>query len=125
MSMQGPESIGKRTYFPETQAIIDRLLEDPTAAFDCIHGDGPAVEIAEVPQGCVAFPGVETQALCPQHILTDGSFEGIYPVVDLTIDAVWSRAMDAQPDYCITGNAGTGQLKLIPFSEFNMVVSES
>ena len=124
MSVRGPESNEKRVYFPETQAIIDLLTEDPTIAFECIHGGEPAVEIAEVPEGCVAFPGQQTQALCGQHVLTDGSFEGMHTVVDLSIDAAWSKRMDMHPDYCIARNPETGVLKLIPFDEFNALTAE-
>ena len=123
MRTRGPESSEQPVYFPETQAIIDRLTEDPTLAFECIHGGEPAVEIAEVPEGCVAFPGQQTQALCPQHVLTDGSFEGMHTVVDLSIDAAWSKRMDMQPDYCIARNPTTGELRLVSFDEFNALTT--
>ena len=123
MRVRGPEASEKREYFPETQAIIDSLTENPTLAFECIHGGEPAVEIAEVPEGCVAFPGVQTQALCGQHVLTDGSFEGMHTVVDLSIDAAWSKRMDVQSDYCIARNPATGELRLVPFDEFNAIAA--
>ncbi len=103
-------------YFPETQAILDRLSEDPTIAFECIHGGEPAVGIYQVPLGCVAFPGRETQALCPQHVHTDGSFEGMVPIVDLSIDAKWSEHIGEEPDYCIMKNPETGELALTDFA---------
>lgn len=105
-----------RDYYPETTEIIERLRLDPTIGFECSHGGEPAVGIYEVPRGCVALPGLETQALCPQHIITDGSFEGMFPIVDLSVDAAWSEHIEQTPDYCIMRNSTTGELKLTSFS---------
>ncbi len=65
-------------YYPATQALIDLVRNDPKHDFRCSHGDGEgAVGIYEVPRGCVALPGLETQTLCQSHRYGDGSFEGM------------------------------------------------
>lgn len=104
-----------RSYYPITQEIIEGLKENPTASFECLFEDGPAVGIYELPGGCVAFPGVETQALCPQHVCTDGSFHGMYPVVDLSIDAAWSDHRGEVPDFYMQKDPLTGSIYMLPF----------
>jgi len=103
---------GGKEYYPATAAIIARLGIDPTEPFECSHGGEPAAGIYEVPKGCVALPGLETQALCPQHVLTDGSFEGMHLVVDLSVNAEWSRRCEVEPDYCILADPESGALAL-------------
>jgi hypothetical protein len=118
MVAKGDKDNGNRPkeYYPETQKILDRLRDDPTIAFECSHGGEPAVGIYEVPRGCVALPGLETQALCPHHIISNGSFEGMFPVVDLSINAAWSVYRREEPDYCIMEDTASGDLILIPFA---------
>ncbi len=118
MIAKGDKDNGNRLkeYYPETQKILDRLGEDPTIAFECSHGGEPAVGIYEVPRGCVALPGLETQALCPHHIISNGSFEGMFPVVDLSVNAAWSEYNREEPDYCIMEDAASGKLGLTSFT---------
>ena len=103
-------------YFPETVSILGQLLLEPSADITCSHGGEPAMAICEVPEGCVALDGLQAQALCEQHIDTDGSFKGMRLIVDLSTNADWSRVTQSQPDFCIMGD-GTGEVKLMPFQK--------
>lgn len=115
--MNEQTGIGHESYFSETEAIIEQLTDDPTIAFECLHGDGPAVGIYDVPGGCVAWPDTETQALCPQHVLTDGSFEGMFLVIDLSLNAAWSKYLISRggcvADYVIMRDTIKDKLSLI------------
>lgn len=63
----------------------------PTADVRCSLGDNsPAVAVFHTPQGCAARPEDKIQALCPQHIETDGLGEGAIPILDLTLGETWS-----------------------------------
>ncbi len=105
MSELSKSSGERRPYFSETRAMIELLRADATTPFTCAHQDSsPAVAIYEVPRGCVALPGLQTQALCPQHVMTDGSFEGMFMVVDLSIGSLWSEHMGERPDFYITAD---------------------
>lgn len=106
-------------YFPETLVIIEQLRENPTIPFTCAHGDEEgAVGIYEVPSGCIALPGVQTQPLCQHHRWSDGSFEGMIPIVDLTINGAWSGRFGDEFDYYIASNPETGELYLATAAEF-------
>ncbi len=105
--------VNERSYFPETQAIIDDLSADSTLAFECSHGLELAVGIYEVPRGCVALPGLETQALCVHHVMSNGSFEGMSIVVDLSIGAGWSKNTGEEPDYWMSRNPETGEITML------------
>jgi hypothetical protein len=101
-------------FFPETLAIIEALRTAPTTPLSCAHGDGsPAVAVYDVPEGCVAIPGVETQPICPQHHNTDGSFHGMFLVIDLTVDKQWSQHTGEEPPFWIGTDPETGQLSLM------------
>ncbi|HUD06498.1 MAG TPA: hypothetical protein VMR34_01295 [Candidatus Saccharimonadales bacterium] len=105
-------------YYTETQRLIDLVRTDPHQDFTCSHGDGDgAVGIYEVPKGCVALPGRETQTLCAQHRVSDGSFEGIHLVVDLSIDGGWSRHFGEEPDMYIIRDTDTAEHMLIAFAD--------
>jgi len=103
------------TYYPDTQVLIDALFQDPTLPFECSHGGEPAIGVYEVPTGCVALPGLETQTLCPQHVITNGSFAGMRLVVDLSVDAAWSIHRGEIPDYCIVGDPASGEFAMVRF----------
>lgn len=111
--LERPEGEPSSELFPETQALIERLRENPTTPFECSHGGEPAVGIYEVPRGCVALPGVETQCLCPQHVITNGSFEGMTLIVDLSIDAEWSKHERDTPMYWFHRDKKTGEIALL------------
>ena len=113
------EPISTQTdYFPETLELLGILASDPTHDFRCSHGDNsPAVGIYEVPGGCVALPGLQTQSLCPQHVVTNGSFEGMRLVVDLSEGGVWSSYQDVVPDYFIDCEPDSEQLVLVATTE--------
>lgn len=106
---------GSARYYPATQAIIDSLREDASAGFSCLHGDGRADGIYEVPRGCIVFPGVETQALCVHHVMSDGSFEGMTFVVDLSPNAAWSAWIRSTPDYYMAEDPVTHMRTLVEF----------
>jgi hypothetical protein len=90
-------------YLPETLKIIEMLIRNPTQRLVCAHGDDSAVVgLYEVPGGCVALPGVETQPLCDHHRLSDGSFEGMIPIIDLSIDMWWGNRIGEKPDFYVT-----------------------
>jgi hypothetical protein len=104
-------------YFPETIDLLTQLEADPTIPLMCSHGGDPAHGIFEVPRGCVALPGLETQCLCPQHVISDGSFEGMNLIVDLSVDAAWTRTellrrRGDTPDYWIQRSQDTGLMVL-------------
>ena len=103
------------TYYPETQVLIDSLLANPVQGFGCSLDGSPAVGVYEVPGGCVALPGLETQTLCPQHVLTDGSFDGMHCVVDLSVNAAWSIYRKQEPDYCMFKDTDTGEISMLEF----------
>lgn len=106
---RGPENSGahERQLLPATAKIIEILRVKPTAAFGCLHDDGPAVGIYESPGGCVAFRGVETQALCPQHVITNGAIQQFDFIVDLTINGAWGEYRGETPLFYIAqGESG-------------------
>ncbi len=103
-------------YFPETLAALEVLRANPSTIFMCIHGIERAVGIYEVYEGCVAFPGVQTQALCGQHDITNGSIDGMDVVVDLSPNAQWSEVRGNRPDFCLMQNPATQELELVPFA---------
>lgn len=115
MTGEGGRQLGEEqySYFPATQAIIDQLSGSPTTPFTCSHGGEPAIGVYEVPQGCVALPGLETQLLCPQHILTDGSFEGKRLVVDLSLNGAWSKHRGDMPDFWMRQEQEGGPIEMV------------
>ncbi|HEY4963864.1 MAG TPA: hypothetical protein VIH90_04175 [Candidatus Saccharimonadales bacterium] len=115
-SHEPEKEAGSEVYFPETRALVDALHEDPKIALECSHGGEFAVGVYEVPRGCVALPGLETQKLCPQHILTDGSFEGMHLVVDLSLDAAWSKQHGWIPDYWMKLDPTTQKITMLEFA---------
>lgn len=113
--MAAEEEQSPREYLPETQAIIDQLLQDPTIRLRCAHGclgDDP-IAVYEVPRGCVALPGVQTQPLCQHHRKSNGSFEGMISVIDLSIGAGWSQHMGEAPDYWMHEDPATGEISML------------
>jgi len=48
-------------------------------------------------------------------VTTNGSFEGMRLVVDLTVGAEWSKFTEVVPDYCIAPDSTTGELALAEF----------
>lgn len=105
-------------YPPEMQRLIERLRVDPTIAFSCAHNhDDAAVVICYVPQGCVALPGLEVQPLCPQHQSSNGSFNGMKVVIDLSVDGAWSEFYGGKPDFIIKKDPETEILGLVELSE--------
>lgn len=119
--MSGNKPPAGHDYFPETLDILDQLSADPTTPFKCSHGGGePAVGIFEVPRGCVALPGLRTQALCPQHVESDGSFEGMRLIIDLSVNGMWSSVTETTPDYRIMQDPTTDNLELVPYTDENI-----
>jgi len=113
MSERPAKAGEQQRYSEEMLALVEQLRENPRTAFYCAHPDSsPAVAIYEVPRGCVALPGLETQPLCQQHVLTDGSFEGMRMVVDLSIDGAWSKYRGQVPDFYIE-TTPSGGLELV------------
>lgn len=101
------EEATKRGYMKETLEFIERLVADPALEALCVHGDlEKAVGLYEVPGGCVALPGLEVQTLCPQHVISDGSFEGMLPIIDLTLNGVWGDQSETQFDMGLTWDEG-------------------
>lgn len=75
-----------------TIRLLGQLGADPQADIRCSHGDGsPAIAVYVTPQGCAARPQDRIQALCLQHIDTDGVSYGSRPILDLTVDNAWSQ----------------------------------
>src|SRR5689334_16841205 len=66
-----------------TPDILQQMIADPSAVIWCRHGDGPAIEVIEVPDGCVCFPQDVVQALCATHVGGADSFP-VVSLVDLT-----------------------------------------
>lgn len=110
-------------HIPELARLVEILRLEPTKLFKCAHPICPyyAVCVFYVPRGCVALPGLEVQPLCPQHIETDGSFEGMYPYIDLTLNAQLSLERGYNPEYCIVKESVDQEPRLIYFS--NLVKS--
>ena len=98
---------------PEMTEAIELLRLDPSVAFQCAHDhDEAAVAICDVPKGCVALPGLETQALCPQHLSSNGSFEGMAIVVDLD-GGIWSAYFGANPSFVVRKDSETEALSFV------------
>ena len=101
-----------KKYRRETAELISRLFSDPSMRVMCLHGDSDAVGIYEVPDGCVAFPGVETQPLCLQHRISDGSLQDtMIPVVDLSLDGTLARHLGEKFDLTMTQGDSGPELK--------------
>lgn len=100
--MLGIEKLSGREYRPETLDLIRRLIAEPTAKLVCAHGDtDPVIGIYEVPMGCIALPGIEVQPLCMHHRASDGSFEGMIPIVDLSMNPGWLAYIGDEPDLAL------------------------
>lgn len=99
------ESLNGRGYKPETLEYIIRLVHDSTTKLVCAHGDDdPVVGLYEVSSGCVALLGVEVQPLCMHHRASDGSFEGMVCVVDLSLSTGWLEYTGDKPDFSLKMN---------------------
>jgi hypothetical protein len=107
------EELNERGYRQETVEFIKRLISEPTARLVCAHGDtDPVVGIYEVPSGCVALPGVEVQPLCAHHRWSDGSFYGMIPIVDLSLNPGWLEYIGDKPDLALAiGDDGGPKLE--------------
>jgi hypothetical protein len=109
----------RREYRPQTLEWLEKLREDPTTPVNCVHNhvEG-AVGIYEVPGGCVAWPGVEVQPLCQHHRNSDGSFEGMIPVIDLSINGGWAKAYGDEFDFYSVRDEETGEISIVEAAAF-------
>lgn len=92
-------SYSRRPIHPDgTTALLYRLAEQPQTPIFCSLGEAsPAVAIFYTPRGCVARPDDKIQALCLQHIETDGVSEHTCLLVDLTQGEAWSKQASITP----------------------------
>lgn len=75
-----------------TVSLLTVIAEHPTADIRCsLAADDPAVAVYYTPNGCVARPDDRFQALCLQHIETDGIRGGARPILDLSAGETWSN----------------------------------
>lgn len=120
--MSNPEQLPKYTWpsgeveplLPETQLLLDQLIEDPTTPFMCVHDHGsPAVVLCDVPEGCAALPGIQAQPLCEQHYTSDGSFEGMAVVADLSINGGLRELLGIRPLFIIEEDPSDGSLAVV------------
>ena len=88
MSSHGPNA-----YHPDgTESLLWALCESPTLNVRCSVGSGdPALAVFHTPNGCAARPDDKFQAVCDNHMITDGLGEGSRPILDLTIGERWSQ----------------------------------
>jgi len=101
---------------PETQVMLQALRDDPTLELYCAHDDGArAVVLCDVPRGCVALPGVQAQPLCHHHWASNGSFEGMDAVVDLSLDGEWSKQFGVTPLFTLMLDATDGSVSVVSF----------
>lgn len=94
--------------------MLYALAEEPAANVRCSVDPGdPAIAVYQTPRGCAARPDDRVQALCGQHIETDGISEGSRPLVDLTEGGAWS----AQAGLVLPLRLGYNALQLTQFLE--------
>ena len=95
--MSGIEA-GQQWTIPDgTVSLLFAIAARPDVAVGCSLAPGePALAVYHTPQGCAARPDDRFQALCWNHIETDGLRDGAEPVLDLTIDGAWSREAGLQ-----------------------------
>jgi hypothetical protein len=75
-----------------TASLLKALAENPGADIRCsLTPIDPAVAVYHTPQGCAARPDDRFQALCLQHIETDGIRADSRPILDLTAEETWSK----------------------------------
>lgn len=67
------------------------LTTAPNLDVRCNLGGDSAIAVFRTPRGCVARPNDRFQALCLQHIETDGISEGSRPILDLSANEKWSE----------------------------------
>jgi hypothetical protein len=102
-------------YLFETREIIRKLVGEPTTRLVCAHGDDdPVIGVFEVPGGCVALPGVDVQPLCMHHRMSDGSFNGMRLIIDLSMNPGWLEQMGDNPDFIMVEEGGEFTLKENP-----------
>ena len=79
-------------FYPDgTARLLVRLCVEPATDVRCVLDRAlPAVAVYYTPHGCVARPNDLIQALCLQHIETDGISSGSRPILDLTAEEAWS-----------------------------------
>jgi hypothetical protein len=93
MSIRSPErGFGTVSLVPDgTRRLLEALAEYPAADVRCSLGHEPAAAVFYTPGGCAARPGDKIQALCPQHVVTDGVSAGTRLLLDLSEGERWSR----------------------------------
>lgn len=75
-----------------TTSLLEILAGNPTANVRCsLAPRDPAVAVYFTPEGCVARPDDRFQALCMQHIETDGIRGDARPILDLSAGEVLSQ----------------------------------
>lgn len=96
-----PKASDNPELLPEMLEIVEILRADPTTPVNCIFGDGPALVVRHMVRGCVALSD-KVQPLCRYHEVNRTPMDDDDRlVIDLSIEAVWSRSLGERPFYVI------------------------